>query len=938
MSLLVGDSNNKCIYKERFKDTHLLEDAACWKVEIRDPSSVNEVHVNLISEQWVGLDVHSSIKLPSPRQTIPLEAKNSIGRYLKKQGISNDSPSSTLRTPPTEKRKHSSIVDQIREMSQKRLGSILTLNKTAERTKLLPPLGQQKNTQDMPQVHNPDRHPMEQMNPDMHRRHVKPKLMTDRETSSLSSSLRHTSTDVNQQETLLKDESINSYRDPDMQLYKFRIMKCNAGQEQHNTLSLQDGGTHHSTALQTAQTGSEYKAHTTRETNSTAQLMKLPQNKLSCDDIKLIKSSTSKPTAHSQTPLEENTELFEASILEEEEMNKNAKSKLIITLNAAGEEHPETEKSADFNSQITDSSSVHNNSLLEEYNAENNERQPCDVQKEKASKYVRVMELPSTPSPDAHCNLATDMFQANPPASSKDAAKLPNDRESKQLDLQDVGRKHGLAIVNDETSVHSTGSSVNRKQRDTNAAQSAYLLKTQERKIALFHRTLPKHYYPVFMKSLQPAITGPTELNFPVCDHLKEPSNEVAAAFLMQEKVTCNSIASESRKEPTQCGDGTWAADSEDATKKDEDIEPLPREANSSNTVQIQNEASVPKSRRSQHSSEGSLIGENRPEVHEDRRTENENSDTDSQQKDCPVPNFDLVTDIDSFLAGMFTDDGTERTYNDNNNNFMANAPTNYLDRNKFVSRGFPENSSRYVHRIIRNESKYEPILNLLLKDVSRKEIMFSSSIMEANEKYNTKELSQFQSQSQTNYVNLGAKNKRTPSHFTQGPQNCDSVKITNQNSKHISPLSNFTQTLQTHNSDQSDYCNRQYIQRKFSYQPSVLGGYTKMSSDSGCTPENINEILQTNEISRRWNDATSINIPIKQPPSFTEKKSYTHIFEFGNSLCTQPQLSPLQDDATTTAALYTPIKCTTGGTESSQWQQFQISPASSDNSPEVYY
>jgi hypothetical protein len=132
-------------------------------------------------------------------------------------------------------------------------------------------------------------------------------------------------------------------------------------------------------------------------------------------------------------------------------------------------------------------------------------------------------------------------------------------------------------------------------------------------------------------------------------------------------------------------------------------------------------------------------------------------------------------------------------------------------------------------------------------------------------------------------------------------------------------------------------------LKSKFNCQPSVRGGYSNMSYDSDGTPESINGMLQINETSRRWNYATSINVPMEQLTPFREKKSYPQISEFGNSLCTQPQLSPLQDTATTRAALYTPTKHATGDTESSpnlnsQWQKFQMSPLSSDDSPEVYY
>jgi hypothetical protein len=690
---------------------------------------------------------------------------------------------------------------------------------------------------------------------------------------------------------------------------------------------------------------------------------------MSFNDFKLIKPSTSESSESSYTPFKENIELYQGSILEdkhfEEKMNTNFVSRPTITLQPSEKEHLETEKSAIFNPQLTNSSSSHNDSLMEEHSSEESKTKECDFHNGESSTYKRVMKPPLTPSPDAHFSLhkkyvETEMLPANPPTSDKHVTRQDNavrptsDGEPKQLDFQEEQRRHGPIIKSNNRSVHSADTCNNREHTHTNV----YPLNRKERKRFLFQKTLPNHYYPVFMKSLQPDTPGPTDLHSTNCDHLKEPSNEAASSFPTKENITFSGIPSVSRKETTQCGDGTWAADSENVMERVKEIQPLPEEEeeNFSNTDHIPSEASVlKKSSKSQHVSEGSHTSENRCDD-EDRGIENEKTDSDSELKDYPVPNFDLVKDIDSFLVGMFNEDSTEckatNIHNSKDNkNFMANVPTStkYLDRNKLVSHGFPDNGNGYLHRITRNDIKYEPILNLLLKDVSKKEIMSSSSIMEANEQYDTNVLSlsqfQFQPQSQTTCINLGAKNKLTISHFTQKPQDHDSIVTTNQNSKHIPPFSNFTQTLQAHNSNQSDYSNRTYIPSQFNCQPLVQGGYTNMPCDSDDTPKSINGILQRNETSTRWNDAPSINIPMEQLPPFREKRSYTQVFEFRNSLCTQPQLSPLQDRPTARVTLFTPTKCATGNTEesapnlnSSHWQKFQMSPISSDDSPEVYY
>ncbi|PSN45754.1 hypothetical protein C0J52_13790 [Blattella germanica] len=119
--LLVGDSNNKCLYKEKFKDDRVLQqDTTSWTVEIKDSSSITEVFVDLVSEQWVGLDVHSKITLKLPGQS-PLKAKNTHEKIsqknranAKRKNCQTSSVDSTQKRP--------SIVEQIREMSLKRLG------------------------------------------------------------------------------------------------------------------------------------------------------------------------------------------------------------------------------------------------------------------------------------------------------------------------------------------------------------------------------------------------------------------------------------------------------------------------------------------------------------------------------------------------------------------------------------------------------------------------------------------------------------------------------------------------------------------------------------------------------------------------------------------------------------------------------------------------
>ncbi|KAJ9596387.1 hypothetical protein L9F63_012595, partial [Diploptera punctata] len=121
--LIVGDSNNKCHSIERFKDDKLMrEEASRWSVEIKDSCDIKEVYVDLISEQWAGLDVHATITLNETHLT--LKGKNFHGTTANAQSAKG---TKSKEDSVGKKTARSSIIEQIREISEKRLKIIPTI-------------------------------------------------------------------------------------------------------------------------------------------------------------------------------------------------------------------------------------------------------------------------------------------------------------------------------------------------------------------------------------------------------------------------------------------------------------------------------------------------------------------------------------------------------------------------------------------------------------------------------------------------------------------------------------------------------------------------------------------------------------------------------------------------------------------------------------------
>lgn len=884
--LLVGDSNNKCIYKERFKDIRLLEGKECWKVDIKDPASVSEVYVNLISEQWVGLDIHSSINLRHPRQTV-LNIKNSIAKYLKKQDVDYGSLSLKLPKSQTIKQSKPSIVDQIKDMSEKRLGNNLsitpnrvTLNKFAytptKKVKLLPTLEQLKSmgdqyTHSLPQFSNSDQHPTQQVNPHTHTTHMKPKLISDEQvySSNKPSSQKHTEQDItpthatNQMEILQQEVSTNLITGLEMQFNQCTVVKCNTDFDQQNTLLLKDNGVcptartqHMSSLIVTGE--SKHEVHNPQDPNSRVDEMKLFQEETCHEsDFTPIKPSTSTSFKNCHKPFKDVT-LNEDPILEdkhlEREINKHFTSRSTATLNSQLE-NPGTKKSATVNSQLPNSSNLHIDLLVEKCSSKESKTKELNFQNGKDSDYNNVTMPAPTLSHNAQCNLhkkdlKTDMLVPNTPTSENDlgmqdiSIMSSNNAHLEQICSQgEYHRKNDFAIMSDNKPIHSSYSPVKREHTVINMSQNEYSVdtkgRTSVRKRLIFQKTLPKHYYPVFIKSLQSDITGPTEFYSTNCEQSPEPSSETASSLFKKGTATTHGIQPVSGKKPVHSLSDTWAPYFEKSIKRFKELHPLPEEeADFYISVQMKNETSALKFQSSEVEKKISLTNENKLQAHEEESTKNEKVDRDSEpKKNYVVPNFDLVKDLDSFLANMFGDeDNTEckcmKKFNNKCiDNFMANVHTftTYLARKKSVSNGFSCNSNSELHRIRKTDSNYEPILKLLLKDVSRTEVMPSSSTLKVNEDSETKGLSQqlsselqFQPKSPTSYINLGAKNKATFSHITQKPLSHDSTTQINQNTKYIFSFSNSAQISHAHDSNQSENCDGKYVQDQFNYQPSV--------------------------------------------------------------------------------------------------------------------
>ncbi|XP_068081655.1 probable ATP-dependent DNA helicase HFM1 [Anabrus simplex] len=117
LHLLVGDSNNKLLLHKKFQDSLLVENGGhCeWTVGPLDWTKITEVVVNVVSEEWVGLDVTSSTSVnPSVdnSQAIPVAVQKKIGKYIE----------SSQKSGPTRAKK--SILSQLHDISNGVIQSI----------------------------------------------------------------------------------------------------------------------------------------------------------------------------------------------------------------------------------------------------------------------------------------------------------------------------------------------------------------------------------------------------------------------------------------------------------------------------------------------------------------------------------------------------------------------------------------------------------------------------------------------------------------------------------------------------------------------------------------------------------------------------------------------------------------------------------------------
>lgn len=994
--LIVGDSNNKCIYKERFKDTRLLEHMEHWTVEIKDPLSVNEVYVNLISEQWVGLDVCCNLKLQQPTQVIPVQVKNSIKKYLMKQAVDNPSLSSKSSTPQTIKRTKCSIVDQIKEMSEKRLGNMtptkITLTKMAfmpaKKKKLSPSLDRLKSKEDekiddLPQFYSSDRHPTEQENPEINFRHITPNQITDKQAyivhkyCGIEQDAVATNTN-NQQTTLLQDRSTNSLEHLHMQVKQCRVAKCAVYPDKQNNYELQDSGIYQSAGTQSipslkARTVSTYETQTTQDPNSMADRIKLSQKEMSSHETcrMLTKPLTSRLMEDCHETFKETAKLTDSSILENKHSEKDMDKTLLsqLTISNSQLRNLETNNCVTSNSHLPKSSNLQNDSLTEECNDKGSETEEHNFQNGNDSEYMHETTL----SLDTHYDhwekyLQTKILQTNTVTSGTDWAiqekpVIPlNDVQPEQSSFHDEhSTQNNSAFTCESKDTDSTYQSASTEKSVTDVHQNVYSPKTKERKRLIFQKTLPKHYYPIFMKSLEDDIAGTKELHSISCDRLTQQTNERALLPLTEEKVALRRKMSES-DENTPHNLNTQAEDSENFMRVVKELHTAPeKEPNFNTTAEMKDEPLVLKLPKLQQSSEkekqDSFTSEYKIEVHEPKGTRNEKGDMVSElQKDRPIPNFSLVQDFDSFLANMLDADNAEINCKNQSNkkfndSFMANSLASITNsaRNEPLSHGFQHNHKEYLHRNIRKDTKYEPVLKLLLKDVSRETAPNSTKII-VNKDYETKvhELSsqlQYQPRCQMNCINSGAKNVIQLLHSSQKPLCHDSNIMLKHNSQHTIPLRNSTQIFHG-NSSQNDICDDKYVKSEYNYHPSNqkgLSGHTEPMWEHNITHEEMNRNSQRNKTCDTW-DTTSINIHTEQSPS-RQKKSYTQVFEFENLPSTKSCILPFMDTAVKRAALH---KSTTSNysngnngispPSSSRWQKFQLCPTHSDESFKLYY
>jgi hypothetical protein len=954
-------------------------------VEIKDPPSVSEVYVKLISEQWVGLDVHSSMKLQQPRETIPLKAKNSIEKYLKKQGLDYVNPSNKQSNPQKIKQTKSSIVDQIKDISQKRLGNTLnttlstvTLNKYAysptKKSKLLPSLNQPQNMEDeetdaFSHFNSSEKCPIEQMNPEINFRHIKPQLITDEQVYSLHkpSSLQHTEHEItstqadDQVETFLQYQSTNLLKHPEMPVNQCQVTKCNNDPDEQNIVELQDihtvhsASTQHTLFLRAGRTGSKYEEPESQEPNK----KNLPQKEICHEtDFMLNGCSTPKLTKDCHQPLKENVTLREDSTMQVKHLKKQEiKTEFIsrsITPLKSHLEYPETKKSAIINSQLASSCNLHNNSLMKECSSEELETEDFNFQNgtNPAHKYVTPA---STLSLDAQCNLQkkhlkTETLQTNMSTcdnnlglKNKFVAALTNVQAETTGSESEHHKQNNSVIMSHDTAVHASHLPIDSQQAVTNTNQNVDSLHTKEttlaRKILIFQKALPKNYYPTFIRSLEYDTNGPAELSSSNYDQWTEPSNMSATSQVMKEIATLT----ESGEKVSCTYYDTRTASSENVTKGVTELHPCTeKEANYCTPVHTKTETPPLLPQSSDTETQGSVTSEHRLQVHGQNNTQTEKTDMESQPKNShAAPNFDLVKDFDSFLDDMSSEENANfkcanKSNKKRNDSFMANVPTptRYSAMNNYVCHIDPHNSHEDTQRSRKNDSKYERILNLLLKDASRRDAMPSSSTVRTHEQSETKVYSQLLSSE----FQFQPKKKVTLSHFTQKSLSHDSATVLNHNSDHSLPHRKAAQTLKP----QSKNCDGKHIHGQINYQPLVPKGFTKIMCGSDTLSGDMNEILQKNETHKSWNVSTAINIPTQQPLLSSQTKPYTHISEYGNSSCKQPWSLPFEEKASKTSVLFQPAECVTGNTKNpsslnSRWQKFEMSPTHSDELSEYY-
>jgi hypothetical protein len=828
-------------------------------------------------------------------------------------------------------------------------------------------------TDEVPQFSSSDRHPTEQTNPEINFRHITPNLMTEKQ-AYIVHTYCGTEQDAfatntnNQQTTSLQERSNNSLEHLQMQAKQRRVAKCTVYPEKQNTYELSDIDIYQSAGTQSipslkARTNSTYEVQTTQEPNSTADRIKLSEKELSSHETcsTLTKPLTSRLMEGCHETFKENAKLIDSSILENKHSGKEMDKTLLsqLTISNSQLRNLETRNCVTSNSQLPNSSNLQNDFLTEECNEEGLETEEHTFQNGNDSEYMHDTTLSQDTHHD-HCEkylqaetLQTNIMTSGTDWAIQDKSVMPlNGVQPEQSGFYiEHCTQNNSAFTCESKDVDSTYWSVSTEQPLTNAQQNVHSPNTKERKRLIFQKTLPKHYYPIFMKSLEDETAGAKELHSTNCDRLTQQINETSLLPLTEEKVTLKRKMLESN-EITPHYSNTQAEDSENFMRVVKELNTVPeKEPNFNTTAEKRDETSVLKlpklQQRSEKEKQDFLTSENKIQVNEPQGARNKKGDVVSElQIDHPIPNFSLVPDFDSFLANMLDADNAEFNCKNQSNKKLNDSVVDNsqvsitnLARNEPLSHGFQHNHNEDLHRNIRKDSKYEPVLKLLLKDVSREAA--PTSII-ANKNYGTKvhELSsqlQYQPKCQMNRINSRAKNEILLLQSSQKQLRHDSNIMLNQNFQHTTPLRNSTQILHG-NSSQNDNGDDKW---EFNYQTSNQKGLTEPMWEHNVMHEDMNRISQRNKTCDTW-DTTSVNISTEQSPS-RQKKSYTKVFEFENLPSTKSCILPFMDTAVKRAALHKSTNYANGTNGSSprsnsQWQKFQSSPTHTDESLELYY